>query len=223
MFTFPEQFSGRFARKFSRTLATAAVSVLVLAALPVAAQGRSASTDSGTGNPSSGSAAGTPGAMSGTATGAKLAREDVSLMNNLAQANIAEIEASRLALEKSRSDQVRNFAQQMLDQHTAALRELQTLAQNKGITLPDETDLQHKSRAMALRMLSGNTFDSQYLKRVGISDHQRTIELLQKAQDSGKDPDFKAMAAQMLPTVQGHLKMARQLSVQQGSSPSSNQ
>lgn len=222
MLTFPEQFSGRFARKLSRAL-TVAVSALVLAALPVAAQDSSAGADSGIGNPGSGSAAGMPGTMSGTVTGAKLAREDISLMNNLAQLNIAAIEAGRLALEKSRSDQVRNFAQQMLDQHTAALQQLQTLAQTKGITLPDETDLQHKSRAMALRILSGNTFDSQYLKRVGISVHLRTIELLQQAQDSATDPDLKAMASQMLPPVQGHLRMARHISVQMGSTPSTSQ
>jgi putative membrane protein len=76
---------------------------------------------------------------------------------------------------------------------------------------------------MALRILSGNTFNSQYLKRVGISVHQRTIELLQQAQDSATDPDLKAMAAQMLPTVQGHLRMARHISVQMGSNPSTSQ
>lgn len=204
-----------------RPLIAAVVSALALTALPAAAQssaGASGSSTSGsgrdTGNTSSGSATGTPGAMSGTAPGTTLTREETSLMTDLAQANIAEIETGRMALEKSQNPQVRKFAQQMIDDHTAAQQQLQALARTKGVTLTEETDLQHKTMATAMKVLTGETFDSQYLKRVGVNDHQRTIELLQKAQTNARDPDIKAMAAKMLPTVQAHLQMGRQMANQ---------
>jgi putative membrane protein len=197
------------------------VCALALTALPAAAQssaGASGSSTSGsgrdTGNTSSGSATGTPGTMSGTAPGTTLTREETSLMTDLAQANIAEIETGRMALEKSQNPQVRKFAQQMIDDHTAAQQQLQALARTKGVTLTEETDLQHKTMATAMKVLTGETFDSQYLKRVGVNDHQRTIELLQKAQTNARDPDIKAMAAKMLPTVQAHLQMGRQMANQ---------
>jgi putative membrane protein len=216
MFTSPEKSAARCARVFSRTLMAAGL-ILALAALPAGAQGVGGrSTDSGTGSTSSGSAAGAPGVMSGTATGTPLAREDTSLLTDLAQANIAEIESARMALEKSRNPEVRKFAQQMIDDHTTALDELRTLAQNKGFTLPEETDLQHKTLATALRILSGDTFDSQYMKRAGVNDHERTLTLLQKTQRSAKDADLKTLAAKMLPTVQSHLQMARQISTTAG-------
>lgn len=218
MFNLPEPFACRCACRLSRTLRVAALSAAALAALPAAAQGSGAGAyGSGTGSTSSGSATGTPGAMSGTATGARLARNDLSMMTDLAQANIAEIETGKLALEKSRNDQVKKFAQEMIDDHTAALQQLQTLAQAKGVTLTGETDLQHKTRATAMRALSGDTFDSQYLKRVGVNDHQRTLQLLEKAQRSSTDPDLKAMAGKMIPTVQDHLQMAQQMTQQMAS------
>ncbi|MDB5945173.1 MAG: hypothetical protein JWQ33_199 [Ramlibacter sp.] len=159
-----------------------------------------------TGSSSSGS-----GTTSGTGANAKVARADSKMMTDLAEANIAEIETGKLALDKTKNDQIKTFAQQMIDDHTSAQKDLQTLAQSKGVKLPAGTDLEHKAMATALKALSGNTFDNQYVKRAGVGDHERTIKLLQKVQKDGLDADMKALAAKMLPTVQQHLQMAQQL------------
>lgn len=184
------------------TWVAAAISALALAGLPASAQ--TGGTAAGTGGGSSTSARGN----TGTAGNSSVARADSRVMVDLAQANFAEIETGKLALEKSQNEDVKKFAQHMIDEHTKAQQELQTLAQSKGVKLPDGTDLQHKTMATAMKALSGNTFDNQYMKRVGVNDHQRTIELLQKAQKS-QDPEIKAMADKMIPTVQSHLKMAQ--------------
>ncbi|MDB5964023.1 MAG: hypothetical protein JWQ72_523 [Polaromonas sp.] len=211
-------------------LLAAMFSALALSALPAAAQGTSGSGGGSTaagsgaagGSSSSGSAMGSAGSGGSTGAGAGpgVARADRSVMTDLAQANNAEIETGRLALEKSQNDQVKKFAQQMIDDHTSAQKELQALAQSKGVNLPEGTDVQHKTMATAMRALSGNTFDSQYVKRVGVNDHQRTLQLLKKAQGS-KDADIKAMATKMTPTVQHHLEMAQQMASSMASAGSS--
>ena len=192
----PEKPTSRLVRPLGRTLAAVALSALAVSTLPAGAQGVSGSSTAGTGTASS--------------AGAMVSRDDSKMMTDLAHANIAEIETGKLALEKSQNQQVRKFAQLMIDEHTAALKELQTLAQAKGVKLPDGTDLKHKTMAAALKVMTGNTFDSQYMKRAGVGDHEQTIELLQKAQNNAKDPELKAMASKMLPTVQAHLKMAQE-------------
>jgi putative membrane protein len=179
-----------------RRLALAVAATLALALPPAWAQ-------SGTG--SSGTAA-----NRGSAQGS-LAREDSRMLADLAQGNMAEIETGRLALDKSQNDQVKKFAQQMIDDHGSALKELQTLAQSKGMSLPDGPDVKHKTVATALRVLSGDTFDRQYISRAGVNDHQDTLKLLQKIQKEGRDPDVKALASKMIPTVQHHLEMAQQM------------
>jgi putative membrane protein len=171
----------------------------------------SAAQSSGARPSASNSAAG--GAGSGASAGAAgMSKADAKMLSDLAEANIAEIQTGKLALEKGKNEQAKSFAQKMIDEHTAALKELQTLAQSKGVKLPEDTDLHHKAIATALKPLSGDTFDSQYVKRVGVDDHQRTVALLQKVQKGAQDPELKAMAGKMLPTVQQHLQMAQKLS-----------
>lgn len=221
MFTRTEKYAFRPARKLSHTLMATAVSVLALAALPAGAQTGSTGTGTGTGSTGSGTASGAAGVTSSgsprvagsaaaSGTGTMVARDDIKMMSDLAHANFAEIETGKMALEKSQSAPVKKFAQQMIDDHTAALQELQTLAQAKGVKLPEGTDVKHKTMAAALKVMSGTGFDSQYMKRVGVNDHQQTLQLLQKVQKSAKDPELKAMATKMLPTVQHHLEMAQQ-------------
>lgn len=169
-------------------------------ALPAAAQ-----TGSGS---SSGASAPSP---SSQRAANRATSEDHEMLEDLAHAHLAEIEASRLALDKTRSTQVRSFAQQMLDEHGQALKELQQLGQTKQLSVPSETDFQHKAIAAALRLLSGDTFDRQYIRQVGVNDHRRSVDLLMKMQQSARDPELKAHAGKLLPVVQRHLAQAREL------------
>ncbi len=147
---------------------------------------------------------------SSTAT-ARLSADEREWMEDLAHANLAVIDTGRLALDKSQNTRVRSFAQQMVDEHQRAQQELQQLAQQKQIALPSEADFQHKAIATALRLLSGELFDKQYIRQAGVNDHRRSVDLLQKVQRSAQDPELKALAGQLLPTVQRHLEMAREM------------
>jgi putative membrane protein len=141
----------------------------------------------------------------------KLDRSDRKMLEDLAQGNMAEVDAGKMALEKSQSAEVKKFAQQMVDDHTKALGEVQALATAKNVTLPDGAGAMAKTRATALKALSGTLFDKEYAKRAGVGDHESTVKLLQKMQKDGKDSDVKALAGKMLPTVEQHLEMARSL------------
>lgn len=151
-----------------------------------------------------------------------LNEQDRELIQDLAHANLAEIETGRLALEKTQNPQVRQFAQKMIDDHTKAQQQLAQLAQRKGAQVPQETDFQHKAIATGLRVLDGNTFDERYLQHVGVNDHRRTVDLLEKTQRTARDPDLKSLASKTLPIVQNHLAMARQMSGQNEASGNSN-
>ena len=78
--------------------------------------------------------------------------DDRDIMQDLAHAHHAELESARLALEKSKSERVRQFAQQMIDDHSQAQIDLQQLAQLKGVKLPQEANLAHKALSTAMRL-----------------------------------------------------------------------
>jgi putative membrane protein len=149
---------------------------------------------------------------SGTGTTANLARSDQKLIKDLAVANMAEIEAGRVAQSKSQNEQVKNFAKQMIDDHTKALDDVKQLAQAKGVALPTELDRTHKRQADRMSSLSGDAFDRAYLDRAGMSDHKKTHAMLQRAQTRAKDPDVKALVARTLPVVDQHMTAVQQLS-----------
>lgn len=141
-----------------------------------------------------------------------LSKSDQNMMRQMAYANIAEIEAGKLAQSKSKNEQVRTFAQQMIDDHTKAQGELQQLADSKGVKLPTEPDSKHKAAMKKLGSLSGAAFDKSYMKQGGISDHKQTLDLLQRVQNKASDAELKALAQKMTPTVEQHLKMAQDTS-----------
>ncbi|MDQ0607430.1 putative membrane protein [Variovorax sp. W1I1] len=141
----------------------------------------------------------------------KLAAADASMLKDIAQANMAEVETGKLALEKSTNPEIKKFAQMMVDDHSKGLADVKTLASAKGTELPDGPDVKHKATALEFKALSGDMFNSRYAKQAGVGDHEATEKLLKKTQAEAKDADLKALAGKMLPIVQGHLQHARQL------------
>lgn len=147
----------------------------------------------------------------GTMGAATLSRSDQKMVKDMAMANLAEIETGRMAQTKSQNEQVKNFAQQMIDDHTKALEEVRQLAQTKGVTLPSTLDRAHKAKADKLAALSGDAFDRAYMAQAGVADHKKTHGMLTKAQGRAKDPDIKALVTRMTPTVDQHLNAAKEL------------
>lgn len=134
-----------------------------------------------------------------------------SFWSDAARGSMAEIMASEMALQKSQNESVRQFAQQMITDHTAASTELKSLASGKSVTLPDETSTKQKSAIDKLGQKSGADFDSAYMKMM-VKDHENMVKMFQKQAEGGTDDDAKSFAARTLPTLQSHLQMARTIS-----------
>ncbi len=164
--------------------------------------------ESSQGKASSGASTAAGGAASATA--GKVSRADEKLMTEIAQANLAEIEAGKLAKDKSQNDQVKSFAQKMIDDHTKALDELKQLAQAKGVTLPTEPDRQQKAMEKRLSSLSGDKFDKQYLEQAGDRSHKDTHKLLKQASTKAQDSDLKNYASKTMSVVESHQQMAEE-------------
>jgi putative membrane protein len=145
---------------------------------------------------------------SGTGSTASLSRADRKLIVDMAMANMAEIESARMAQTKTQNEQIKNFAQQMIDDHT------------RGVTVPTELDRMHKAKEDHMAALSGDAFDRAYMAQAGVADHKKVHDKLRQAQMRAKDPEVKALVARTLPIVDQHLNSAEQLhkSPQVGSS-----
>jgi len=148
---------------------------------------------------------------SSTGSMAKLSSGDEKALKDMAQANINEIAAAKIALNKAESSDVKAFAQKMVDDHGDALTKVQTVAKQKDVTLPTEPDAQHKAMADKLEKESGDAFDKMYMENAGTKDHKMVLSKLQSDAKNIKDPVVKALADAHTPVVEQHLKSAEQM------------
>ncbi len=87
----------------------------------------------------------------------------------------------------------------LVTDHTQANNELMALAKQKGVKI------NAKVKPMAM---SKDNFDSAFLTEA-MKDHEKDIAAFEKEAKSGKDPETKAWAKKMLPTLKKHLKAVK--------------
>ena len=147
----------------------------------------------------------------GSAWAEGLAKSDQKMLSDLALANMAEIETAKMALQKTQSDRVKSFAQQMVDEHSKGLDEVRKVAAARSVTLPAELDARHKALADKLDKLSGDKFDRSYMEQAGVQAHKEAQQLVAKTESSAQDSELKSLATRLKPTIHQHLNNAEQL------------
>jgi len=143
------------------------------------------------------------------------AAPDASFYKTLAQGGIAEVEAGTLAQQKGADPKVKDFGAMMVKDHSAANEQLKALAAGKGIDLPGSSSTSQMAAKAKLEVLSGGTFDKSYVEDQ-VKAHRETVELLKKEIATGQDPDAKAFAQKVLPTVESHLRAINQIAAAGG-------
>jgi putative membrane protein len=139
---------------------------------------------------------------------AQLRDGDRAWMEKVAEADVAEIAAGKLAAAKSGNAQVRAYAEKMVADHSKNIADLRAIALRKGITLPGEPATAHQKALDRLQKFKGPQFDEQYIHNAGVRDHKAAVKLFKKGSTGLTDADIKAFAQNNLPAVQHHYDLA---------------
>lgn len=140
---------------------------------------------------------------------------DHQFVEKAAEAGMAEVEAGQLAQKHAARDEVRQFGQQMVTDHTKANQQLMQIAQQKGITPPAKSR-KAQVEGRKLESLTGAAFDKEYMT-AQVADHQQAVALFEKEANSGSDPDLKKFAGDTLPILRQHQDMAHKVMSEVGS------
>ncbi|RRU92164.1 DUF4142 domain-containing protein [Stutzerimonas xanthomarina] len=151
----------------------------------------------------------------GVAANLALAAEGENFVDEASAKGIAEIETAKMALDKGTSEDVKQFAKMMIDDHTKANQELAQLAQAKDLEMSDEATLMDKAKAMILKLRDGENFDEAYANNQVVA-HEQTIEMYQDYVEGGENADLKQFAQKTLPKLEEHLKQAKDLQAKHG-------
>ncbi len=190
-------------------LVIASISALVL--VGCAHNKRNESMSTGAGGP-------VPASQSGQ-SGSYLGDQEQTFMKEAAQGGQAEVQIGRLAAQKGQSQDVRQFGQKLVQDHSKANQELKLLAAQKSVTLPADIPTDHQSAIEHLKSLEGAAFDAAFKKHM-VEDHEKDIQKFQTAAQTAADSDVKAFAQKTLPVLQQHLKMAQDLKADETSTGS---
>jgi putative membrane protein len=139
-----------------------------------------------------------------------LSASDALFMKKAAEGNKAEVELGQMAEQKASSDAVKSFGKRMMKDHGQASEQLESIAGKLGVTLPNKVNAKDQATKNRLEKLSGNEFDQAYMRDM-VKDHTNDVPEFQKAASTASNPDLKNFAEQTLPTLQSHLKQARQI------------
>jgi putative membrane protein len=135
---------------------------------------------------------------------------DQKFVKEAAEGGLAEVELGQMAEQKASSEQVKQFAQRMVNDHSKANDQLKQIASSEGITVPDKLNAKDKMLKAKLSKLSGDKFDHVYMENM-VKDHEKDISDFQKESSNGTNPQVKQFASQTLPTLQSHLQEAQSI------------
>ena len=134
-----------------------------------------------------------------------------------------EIESSRIALEKAKSPEVKQFAQMMIDGHSKTSAEMKSALASAGIevTLPAALDERRQEMLTELRGKAAMEFDTAYLDQQ-TKAHGEALDLHRAYADAGDNAPLKAFAASTAPIVQQHIDMVKKLDKSGADEPAAN-
>ena len=151
-------------------------------------------------------------ALCAPALAADVPAKTTEFVDKVAVSNKFEIDTSQLALKYGKGEDVKKFAQQMIDDHTKAGENFKAAVKEAGIEQPaDSLDMGHQATYAKLRVFTTEAgFDASYLS-AQLDAHKDAVALFRDYAANGPTPSLKAFAEKTLPTLEHHLKMVEEL------------
>lgn len=151
-------------------------------------------------------AAGVVGAVAAPAGAAT----DEGFVTNAAIGGMYEVQAGRIAAERSTNPKIKALGAKMVADHSKAGDELKPIAVSAGLTVPTALDQRHQGLIDNLRGASDQDFDHVYLQQQEAA-HNETATLLAGFSRGDGNAALKGWAGKTLPVVEMHKNMVDQL------------
>ena len=148
-----------------------------------------------------------------SAVRAPVALTDNNILARLAQGDRMELQAAKTAVGKATSPELRTFARQLADNHSAQENDARTLSQRLKIpeqpAANDTTKVHQQAVAAQLTKLGkGATFDTTYVRHV-IDGHVAMIKDARAMEGKATHAEVKRLIQGVIPELERHLARAR--------------
>ncbi len=120
------------------------------------------------------------------------------------------MQLGQLAEQKGNSEDVKQFGQRMVEDHTKLDDQMKPIAAQLGVQPP--TQLMPKDQALLTKLqgLSGDEFDKVYIRAM-LKDHKKDNKAFEQEATMGQNADEKQAAMQGDQVIKEHLQLAENL------------
>jgi len=139
------------------------------------------------------------------------------VLTQIHETNMTEIALGKMAEEKSSSDEVRSYADQLVKDHTNVDQMIIAKAPKSGIDLQNgaaarralrEATAREKFEERKLKSAKGAEFDRLFLRQASF-DNERLISKLQQDREDASDDEVEVTIDQTIPILEQHKKLAQ--------------
>jgi putative membrane protein len=135
---------------------------------------------------------------------------DKDFVSRTVQSGMAEIQLGQLAVEKSSSEDVKEFSRKMVDDHEKIDDQMEWAAKHMGVRLPSSISKKNKELIAKLQGLSGTEFDNEYIVAM-VKDHKSDEAEFQERDRQSQNPNLKQLIEGGSPLIKQHLQTIEEI------------
>jgi putative membrane protein len=131
---------------------------------------------------------------------------DRAFVKKALEGGMAEVQLGQLAAEKGSSDDVKQFGQMMVTDHTKLGDQMKVVAQQLNVTPPATVSKKDKELMTKLQSLSGAEFDNAYIVAM-VKDHKKDADEFKAEAQQTQNPALQQVTQQGSQVIDRHLEM----------------
>jgi putative membrane protein len=147
-----------------------------------------------------------------------LSAADKKFLTEAAEAGMAQVQLGQLATQKASSDDVKKFAQRMVDEHGKVNEKLAQIAASSSVVLPSQLSAGDQMIKDKLNSLSGAAFDKAYMD-IMLKDHDDDVAAFLHEAQIGSSSNVADLAKSTVPVLESHLDNLRSIIKNQNAPP----
>lgn len=136
--------------------------------------------------------------------------DDAEFVKKAASGGMLEVKLSENAQTRVTNPDVRQYAARLVRDHAKANNELKAAAQSASVPVPDVMSEKDQKVLDHFKDIKGENYDREFIDHM-VKDHEEDIAAFRRASQEAKHAQIKTFAARTLPTLEEHLRIAKDL------------
>lgn len=141
--------------------------------------------------------------------------KDKMFLRRAAAGGLAEVQLGQLATQKAGAQEVKDFGQMMVTDHTELNSEMAPIADSLGVMLPKKLSKEDQAEYEKLNGMSGEDFDKEYVICM-VKDHHQDLREFRTEAANTSDPALKNAADRGAKVIHAHMTMIDKMAREKG-------